>query len=134
MMCIGAVRIVDGRFTVDLKDQRAGEFEKCIYAFVIGGEILRVGSSKGKLKTRLRAWQNDVSNALLERSFRTPAAEAAIWKAALEEHGSGLLFARAGTVAHTPVGEFNLYMLEESALIGRYSPRCCNDTARHRIQ
>jgi len=134
MKRIGFVHLNDARFNVTLTIPNAGEFERCIYAFVVGGEILRIGSSKGKLKTRLNAWQNDVSNALASRSFRTPASEAAIWKESLEKHGTGELFARAGTIATTPVGELNLYMLEEKVLIGRHEPRCCNDVRRHRSQ
>jgi hypothetical protein len=134
MKRIATVKIQDDRFIIDLTSPSVADIEKCIYAFVIGDEILRIGSSKGKLKTRLRAWQNDVSNALSNKSFRTPASEALIWKSSFEKHGLGQIFARAGTVVATPVGELNLYMLEESALIGRHEPRCCNDVARHRRQ
>jgi hypothetical protein len=129
---IASVHIRDDRFTIDVTDQSALDLERCIYAFVVGDEVLRIGSSKGRLKTRLRAWQNDVSNALCGKSYRTPQAEAAVWRQSLEKHKTGQLYARAGTVAVTPVGELNLYMVEESVLIGRHQPRCCNDVARHR--
>ena len=39
MTCIGTVKITDDRFTIDLLNRDAGELEKCIYAFVVGGEI-----------------------------------------------------------------------------------------------
>jgi hypothetical protein len=55
MKRIGVVHLNDARFNVTLTIPNAGEFERCIYAFVVGGEILRIGSSKGKLKTRLNA-------------------------------------------------------------------------------
>jgi hypothetical protein len=134
MKRIGTVRIIGDQFKIDLSDEQAANLEYCIYAFIVGDEVLRIGSSKGKLGTRLRAWQSDVSSALSNRKFRTPASEAAIWRASLAEHGEGALFARAGTVAVTPVGEINLYLAEESVLIGRHQPRCCNDVKRHRRQ
>lgn len=46
MQRVGAVQIVDGRFEIKLLDQNAGELERCIYAFLVGDEILRVGTSK----------------------------------------------------------------------------------------
>ncbi len=131
MECIGTVQIIDGKFTITVTSQPALRFERCIYAFLVGDEILRVGRSKGQLRGRLSEWQRHVSAAFANRSYRTPATEAAIWKSSLDLHGKGYLYARPGTTVMTPVGAFNLYATEESALIARHRPRCCNDVEAH---
>jgi hypothetical protein len=127
MKRIGTVRIVEGRFTIALDDAHAADLERCIYAFLVGDEILRIGSSKGRLKLRFHAWQADVSNAFGGDFRRTPKGEADIWRSALTAHAIGYLYSRPGIVATTPVGDFNLYQYEERALIARHRPRCCND-------
>ena len=134
MQRIATVRIEGNKFIIDITDRSAESLEKCIYSFLVGDEILRIGSSRGKLKSRLRAWQNDVSNALTGKSFRTPPEEAAIWKSALAKHGTGQFFARSGTEVRTPVGTLNVFLDEESVLIGRHQPRCCNDVKHHARQ
>ena len=132
MQRIGTVQIVEDRFEIRLTDHSSRELERCIYAFMVGDEVLRIGSSKGKLGSRLRAWQNDVSNALNGDFRRTPQEEVAVWRSALMEHRRGEIYARVGTIASSPVGTFNLYLNEERALIERYKPRCCNDVGRSR--
>jgi len=132
MRRIGNVRITDGRFSISLTDPIAADIQRCIYAYLVADEILRIGSSKGKLSLRLRAWQSDVSNALAGDYSRTPQREAEIWRSMLNEHGTGYIYARGGTLVTTPVGEFNLYQYEERTLIERHLPRCCNDMKRLR--
>jgi hypothetical protein len=132
MRRIGTVQIVDAKFTVALSEVAAGDLQRCIYAYLVGDEILRIGASKGKLKLRLKAWQADVSKALAGDYSRTPQREMEIWREMLSKHGTGDLYARVGTVATTPVGVFNLYQIEERELIKIHEPRCCNDVKRLR--
>ena len=129
---VGTVQILDGRFTISLSTPEAADFERCLYAFLVGNEIMRIGSSKGKLRLRIRAWEADVSHGLAGDYSRTRQSEAEIWRTTLLEYGTGHLYARLGTVVTTPVGEFNLYQIEERALIEKHKPRCCNDVTRIR--
>ena len=122
MRLIGSVRIADGRFTITITDPETAKKECCIYAFVVGNKIVRVGSSKAKLYTRLNAWQRDVSRAWNGEASPTGAKEAAGWKAELESHGDGAIYARPGWLVETPVGLVCTYMSEENVLIGRHRP------------
>jgi hypothetical protein len=126
MVCIASVAIIDDRFVVTITDDIIANTERCIYAFLVGGEILRIGKSKEKLRVRLREWQRDVSNAFSGVSFKkTPQDEANIWREMLAQHGSGQLFAREGTLVTTPIGEINAYVAEEEHLIESHRPRLC---------
>ncbi len=125
MICIGTVQIIEDRFVITIPADSVANMDHCIYAFLIGGEILRIGKSKDPLRARLRSWEHDVSDALANIAFRTPAAEAAVWKAMLAKHGVGHIFARKGSLVTTPVGELNAYLSEEETLIDRHRPRLC---------
>ena len=127
LQMVGTVTLENGRFAIKISNLLAQNFERCIYAYVVGDEILRFGSSKKKLGGRIRAWQSDVSKAFAGDYSRTPQREADIWRDMLIKHQLGYLYAREGTRVVTPVGEFNLYQYEERALIDRHQPRCCND-------
>jgi hypothetical protein len=127
---IALVQIVADCFKIEILDEDVGLLERCVYAFVVGNEIVRVGSSKAPLRKRLREWERDVTNALMGNNSRTPPDEANGWKDALSKHKVGSVFARQGTVVTTPVGTFNSYLDEESILIGRYRPRFCNNFHR----
>lgn len=121
---IGSLELVDSEFRIQIDDDDAVHEEKCIYAFLVNDEIVRIGSSKAALKTRFRAWQRDVSNALQGRKSPTPQAECEGWREVL--HGTrGIVFARQGSLAQTSVGEINVYLAEEAALIERHRPRFC---------
>ena len=121
-------------FVVEITDQEAATWTCAIYAFVIGDEICRIGSSKGPLGIRLRAWSRDLaarlSNMTNERKMATSAREAGEWRARLERNGPGLVLARKGTVVTTPVGTISTYLDEESVLIGRHLPPLNN--SKHR--
>lgn len=96
-----------------------------IYAFLIGAEICRIGSSKGPLGQRLRSWSRDLTARLgnmdASEKMATHAREASEWRTRLERHGAGLVFAQRGTIVTTPVGTISTYLDEESVLIGRLS-------------
>jgi len=120
---VATVRIVDRRFTIEITNHEIVQLEKCIYAFLIGDTIVRIGSSKAPLRGRLKSWERDITNALNGRKSPSPDWEAKAWNEALTLHGSGLIFARQGTVVTTPIGTFPAYLDEESVLIGRHLPR-----------
>jgi hypothetical protein len=112
----------DQCFVIDIDDEALATQEKCIYAFAIADEIVRIGSSKGVLSKRMRAWQRDVSKAIRREKSATPFWEADEWVRRLKVHRSGQVWARRGTDVTTPVGTFPAYMDEESVLIGRHLP------------
>jgi hypothetical protein len=127
MQKIAVVRLLPhNQFVIELIDAGVAAWECSIYAFLIGPEICRIGSSKAPLGGRFRQWQHDVSARLAnpdpERRMRTPLPEAEGWKHRLERYGKGFVFARLGTIVNTPIGEFPAYLDEESVLIGRHLP------------
>jgi hypothetical protein len=72
MVEIGAITMPDATtFKIVLRDTSHGEWQKAIYAFVVGKKIMRIGSLKGKLRKRFQAWNTDVSNALRGNPHRS---------------------------------------------------------------
>jgi hypothetical protein len=120
---VASVRILDKQFQILISNTAMVQRCRCIYAFLIGDEIVRIGSSKDKLGNRLRVWQRDVSKALQGRKSSTPLHEAEGWSDILRQHQSGLVFARPGTIVTTSIGEMSAYLDEESVLIERHRPR-----------
>ncbi len=116
------VRIEGDTFLIKVEDQEIAREPMCLYAFVVGDEIVRIGSSKAPLGARMRSWQRDVSGALAGGRTSTPPKEAQGWRELLSGR-SGAVYARQGTEVTTQVGTFNAYMAEESYLIGLYRPR-----------
>ncbi len=130
MKPVATVRITEKHFLIEILDNSIVDRGYCIYAFLVGDEIVRIGSSKGILKGRLRAWERDVSAALQGRKSATPANEAAAWNVLLKANETGTLYAREGTMVDTPVGRICAYLDEESTLIGRHLPRL--NRSKHR--
>ena len=124
MMPVARFRVEGDSFQIEITDAGLAQEERCIYAFVIGDDIVRIGSSKAKLATRLGAWRRDVSAAFQNRRSPTSQNEADGWKAALG-NTEGMIFARTGTIVITPVGEISAYLDEECVLIARHRPRFC---------
>lgn len=124
------VALRDTSFIIEILDEDVASLREAIYAFVIGDEIVRIGSSKGVLSGRMRAWERDVSKRLQGRKSPTPLREAEEWRARLAEHGHGIVLARGGHEITTPVGTFPAYLDEESVLIGRHTPPL--NWSRHR--
>ena len=122
------------RFLVEINQANASAWTYSIYAFLIGDEICRIGSSKGLLGNRLRNWSRDLTARLQDMEspskMATTAVEATKWRARLEEHQSGWVFARPGTQVQTPVGVISAYLDEESVLIGRHRPALNNSMHR----
>jgi hypothetical protein len=62
---VGCIKVRDDHtFLIEIELAEAVKWEKSIYALVVGGEIKRIGSSKGPLGIRFKAWNRDVTNAL----------------------------------------------------------------------
>jgi hypothetical protein len=111
-------------FDIILSKAEARTWEKVVYAYVIGGKIMRIGSSKGRFGQRLRASIRHIGGRLQnpESKSPTPGWEANEWKELLDAAGIGYVYARPGTPLSTPVGDFPAYLDEESILIGRHQP------------
>ncbi|MFO0389411.1 MAG: hypothetical protein ACK502_06810 [Alphaproteobacteria bacterium] len=116
-------------FSIEIHLTEALSWEKAIYIFVFNNEIVRVGSSKGRLGRRMKEWCRCVTNALHRvnglpaKKTVTPDWEARGWSKLLNAHGSGEIYAREATEVTTPVGSFRAYMDEESILINRHKPK-----------
>jgi hypothetical protein len=124
MKPVARFRIEDDAFVIDITDPLSVQEERSIYAFVIGEEVVRIGSSKAKLSKRLGEWRRDVSAALQGRKSHTPQVEADGWRDALRSD-EGVIYARPGTMVETPVGVISAYLDEEISLIARHRPRFC---------
>jgi hypothetical protein len=122
MKPVATVMLLDNRFVIKITDRQIADQKCCIYAFLLGDEIVRIGSSKGAFRKRMRKWELDVSKALAGRKSDTRLAEAKEWKRLLQQHRAGRVFARQGTIVETPIGRISTYLDEESTLIGLHLP------------
>jgi hypothetical protein len=114
------VRIEDRKLIIDITDSNTVDLEGCIYAFLIGGKVVRIGSSKAPLRGRLKNYERHITHALKGEKSPAPAQEAEKWSELLPAGKSGDIYARQGTMVTTsPVGNFRAYMDEESILIGK---------------
>jgi hypothetical protein len=120
---IARVWIEDDKFRIDVTDTEAEKLSYSVYAFVIDGEIVRIGSSAAQLKRRLAAWRRDISVALAGGKSAAPLTEAEQWRKGLHPNAQGELYARQATMVETPVGKFHALLDEERTLIARYKPR-----------
>lgn len=122
---IAKVGLTGSQFSISLSDETAGDWICSIYAFVINDEIVRVGSSKGELRSRLRNWEKHVTASLNGDHRATPKEEAELWRAELSIHQFGGVWAREGTRFATPISDQPIsgYQDEESELIARHMPR-----------
>jgi hypothetical protein len=116
---VARVRIVDRKFEIYDKNLERIKLDKCIYAFLIGRKVYRVGSSKAPLEKRLRNYELHITHALNGRKSPAPAEEAEKWKKILPDGISGDIYARKGWSVKTPIkiNKFPAYMDEESLLI-----------------
>jgi hypothetical protein len=130
LKCVGTVELVDGIFVITFDEGDAKKLETCIYAFLVGDEIIRFGSSKRRLGTRMREYERHLSAALCGQKSSASPDEAKQWAERLAPGIKGTLWARGGTVIVTPVGELNVYLAEESHLIGLHLPKL--NRSKHR--
>ena len=125
---IGSFYIKDKNFIIDY-DQKYASLEQMIYVHTIDDEILRVGSSKNKFKSRIKSWERDVSKSLKGEKSSTPLWEGKIWNTILKNK-IGVLYGRKGTMIETPCGKINSYLTEESFMIGKFQPKM--NRSKHR--
>jgi hypothetical protein len=109
--------IEDQKLKIEFTDLEAVKLEKCIYAFLIDGKVVRIGSSKAPLETRLKNYMRDITRALNNEKSPAPPEEADLWLKKLPAGTSGTIYARPGWSVTTPIKTFNAYMDEESLLI-----------------
>ena len=127
---IGKFFIENNKYIIEY-DERYSSLEKMIYIHVIDNQILRVGSSKNKFKSRMERWEKDVTKLLNIKITDTSFNEGDEWNNLLKNK-IGILYGRQGTVRKTPIGEINIYLSEESNLIGRHQPIMCKDRSRYK--
>jgi hypothetical protein len=131
LMLIGRIELPDDvTFSITTTLREAETWQKSTYAFVVGGEIKRIGSSKGRLRDRFASWNRDVTNALNGKKSSTPEWEAIAWRDCLQTNHGGEVYARVATRVTTPIGTFETYMDEESVLINRHKPPLNRHTNR----
>lgn len=118
-------------FQIDPLPDDMGALTHTVYAFVINDEIVRIGSSQGTLKARMKAWSNDVSAAFRGKFQPTSEDEASLWADELQRHGGGMIWARQGTIFPSTVADFMIsgFREEEYHLIRKHHPRL-NRSAR----
>jgi hypothetical protein len=129
---VGTARIRDNIFVIEIIDHEIFAQSRCLYAFLVDDEIVRVGSTQNRLRVRMRQWERDVSRALQGLKSPTRQEEAKAWRELLHGDKYARIFARMGTVAYTGVGPLNTFRIEEEALIGEFQPRLCWDRARYK--
>jgi hypothetical protein len=120
---VATFHIADRALKIEIINHEITKLERCIYAFLVDDVIVRIGSSKAKLRSRLRRCERDVTEALNGRKSSTPEWEAELWNNVLSPNKVGLVFARQGTMVRTPVGTFPAYQDEESILLGKHQPK-----------
>jgi hypothetical protein len=125
---VGTFYIKNQKFVVDL-EKKYFLLQNVIYIHTIEDEIIRVGSSKNKLKSRMLSWERDVSKSLKGQKSSTPLWEGELWNKILKNK-VGTFYAREGTVVTTPCGKMNSYLSEESYLIGKFLPKM--NRSKHR--
>ena len=97
---IGRIELSDDLiFSIIFELDEAKTWQKSIYAFVVGGEIKRIGSSNYYLRDRFRKWNHDVTNALRGKRSDTPSWEAEEWRKCLQAHNGGEVYARVAWYA-----------------------------------
>lgn len=113
-----------GRLVISRSNSEVMGRPKCIYAFVMGGWIGRIGSSKGVLQDRMKATERHITDRWQNPAGKSPAPlwEAILWREALIAAGTGAVYAREGTKVTTPIGVISTYLDEESEIIGCHKP------------
>lgn len=125
LQTVGELYCADGKLGYSL-NENASRLERCIYAIVIGEDIVRIGGSKSPLKCRIRRYPADINKSLaktVEDGKGTPRWEAESWRSRLQEHDKpGLVWARQGTTVESPIGTINIYLSEEQYLLEKFNP------------
>lgn len=126
----GELKLFENSLSVTFTDPLIAGTEKGVYAWILGGEIVRIGASQAPLQQRAKLhgrWIEArlqgaarISNA---RKLESQTDEARRWKEALAKHdGYAEVWGRQGTIVQTPMGPLNVYLAEENFLLQRYKP------------
>jgi len=126
---VASFRVEKKQYIIEMTNHECLDWVESIYVHTINNEIVRVGSSKNKLKTRFRGWERGVTTALEHAKSSTPLWEAMEWEKMLKDT-RGILYAKRGDIVQTSVGKINTYLSEESFLIGKYLPKM--NRSKHR--
>jgi len=117
------------QYIIEMTNDDCLDWIESIYVHTLDDEIIRIGSSKNKLKLRFRSWERGVTKALEFKNSSTPMSEAIQWERMLKNK-KGILYAKKGDMVQTSVGEINTYLSEESYLIGKHLPKM--NRSKHR--
>ena len=101
-----------------------------LYAFRIGGEVLRIGKTERELVKRVKQWNRDVSRALAGdfRKGGTNPWEAFEWRRRLTEHGPGEFLAQRW------FSDRQKLRRRETELVNHYDPRLNNEGPSGRLR
>jgi hypothetical protein len=119
---VGKICLQGSTFTVRFDSLEAQGWAPSLYAFKVGGKVLRIGKSEGPLLCRMHQWERLVSQALAGKFTLggTNPWEAFKWREYLTQAGSGEFLARE-------VKQEEVRTLERE-LIRHYDPQLCNDS------
>lgn len=86
----------ESNFQIRFDLLEAESWAPAIYAFRIGGKVVRIGKTEHELVKRVKQWNRDVSRALVGdfRKGGTNPWEACEWRRRLTEHGPGEFLAQ----------------------------------------
>lgn len=127
---VGWIKWTDKQTIETHVQQQFTKLSKCVYLFVIGDEIVRVGKRTDTLGSRIRDYQRDINKRLSGFNSPTKQPEADGWRDRLiAAKGEGVIWAKSGTIVTTSVGTFNAYTSEEESLISKYRPPLNNRRA-----
>ena len=122
-LCVGAVAIgAVSNVSVHFDSVKAPDWQNAIYAFQIGGEVVKIGVA-AILVQRMHQLEKDLSQALAGH-FRMGGPspwETYEWRRRLNEYGMGELWAKRGPPNRV------LALGEQRKLILKYDPCLCND-------
>jgi hypothetical protein len=112
------------RLVIHFNRDDARAWGPALYAFRVGGEVVRLGKCESTLRGRMIETERLVSRALAGNFQKggTNPWEAFEWRRRLTEHQYGELLAREGPTT------------EERVLIRRYDPPLCNDSPCARLR
>ena len=99
---------------------RAGDV---VYAITSGREVVRIGTAQTSLRSRVRAYPNDINKSLDGREKPTPRWEADQWLAEIARNQFVEVWAKRAETMIYDGEEVSLHLSEEMALIRRWRPR-----------
>lgn len=127
----------NGRTNLEIVDEDIAARPMGVYAWLIDDEIVRIGSSKAPMLKRVKSHSRWIELRLLgqckvtdKNKLAKQIEEAGRWRTALKDNNVAYVWGRSGTLIQTQIGEFNSYLAEESALLGRHLPKFNNSFHR----